>query len=124
MQAQQFPTAAIVIANPAAVEDAFAALQRVAAGMDGAAVDSSRIAVAGDSAGGNLSAVVAQMARDAGGPTIAFQALVYPAAGYLLDAAAQLWFHGHYLNDATDRDDWRASPHAPQIIQTYRRCWW
>lgn len=108
---------------PAAVEDAFAAVQWLAAGPGGLAIDNTRIAVSGDSAGGNLSAVVTLLARDQG-PALAHQALIYPAThfrrntashtefaeGYLLTAAAQDWFRDHYLNDAADRDDWRASP--------------
>jgi acetyl esterase len=64
---------------PAAVDDVWAATQWVAAHGDELGADTSRLAVAGDSAGGNLAAVVAQLARDAGGPPIAFQLLWYPA---------------------------------------------
>ncbi|AGB23159.1 esterase/lipase [Mycobacterium sp. JS623] len=64
---------------PAAVEDACAATQWVAAHASELGVDPERIAVAGDSAGGNLSAVVTLLARDAGGPPIRFQLLWYPA---------------------------------------------
>jgi acetyl esterase len=79
--------------------------------------------VCGDSAGGNLSAVVAQMARDAGGPAIAFQALIYPAVdltaeggsmtenarGYFLEEESMTWFMNHYLSP-TDRSQPMASP--------------
>ncbi|HEX2285106.1 MAG TPA: alpha/beta hydrolase [Mycobacterium sp.] len=64
---------------PAAVDDVWAATQWVAANAGELGVDSERMAVAGDSAGGNLAAVVAQLARDAGGPSIRFQLLWYPA---------------------------------------------
>ncbi|MFG1933604.1 alpha/beta hydrolase [Mycobacterium sp. NPDC048908] len=64
---------------PAAVEDAWAATQWVAANADELGVDSDRMAVAGDSAGGNLAAVMAMLARDASGPPIRFQLLWYPA---------------------------------------------
>ena len=64
---------------PAAVEDAWAATQWVAAHAGELGADPDRLAVAGDSAGGNLAAVVAQLARDAGGPPIRFQLLWYPA---------------------------------------------
>jgi acetyl esterase/lipase len=64
---------------PAAVDDVWAATQWVAEHGDELGVDVERLAVAGDSAGGNLAAVVAQMARDGGGPPIAFQLLWYPA---------------------------------------------
>lgn len=67
---------------PAAVEDAMAATEWVAAHAAELGVDPARLAVAGDSAGGNLAAVVAQLARDAGGPSIAFQLLWYPATCY------------------------------------------
>jgi acetyl esterase len=89
-----------------------------------------RIAVGGDSAGGNLAAVVALMARDRGGPRIAFQLLVYPvtdasfdtasyrdnAEGYLLTRAAMVWFWNHYLPSPTDGLDPYASPlRAPDL---------
>ncbi|WP_235010002.1 alpha/beta hydrolase [Mycobacterium sp. 3519A] len=64
---------------PAAVEDSWAATQWVAANADQLGADPDRMAVAGDSAGGNLAAVVALLARDAGGPPIRFQLLWYPA---------------------------------------------
>src|SRR5262245_22474771 len=64
---------------PAAVEDTWAATQWVAAHAGELGADPDRLAVAGDSAGGNLAAVVAQLARDAGGPPIRFQLLWYPA---------------------------------------------
>jgi len=64
---------------PAAVEDAWAATQWVAAHGEDIGADSTRLAVAGDSAGGTLSAVIAQRARDHGGPAITFQLLWYPS---------------------------------------------
>lgn len=67
---------------PAAVHDALAAVEWVSAHADELGVDPARLAVAGDSAGGNLSAVVTQLARDAGGPPIAFQLLWYPATTF------------------------------------------
>jgi acetyl esterase len=109
---------------PAAVDDAYAALCWVAEGAGGRAIDPMRIAVCGDSAGGNLAAVVTLMARDKQGPALAFQGLIYPATnmhretqshidfaeGHLLTAKAQVWFQDHYLRGPEDRDDWRASP--------------
>jgi acetyl esterase/lipase len=65
---------------PAAVEDAWAATKWAAAHAGVLGADPDRLAVAGDSAGGNLAAVVAQLARDAGGPAIRFQLLWYPSA--------------------------------------------
>jgi acetyl esterase len=99
---------------PAAVEDAYAATlwaSRNAAGLGGA---QHRLAVAGDSAGGNLAAVVALGARDRGGPPIAFQLLVYPvldaaadtaswreyADGFYLTADGMRWYWDHYLGGA------------------------
>lgn len=67
---------------PAAVDDALAATEWVAAHAGELGVDPARLAVAGDSAGGNLAAVVAQLAREAGGPAICFQLLWYPATSY------------------------------------------
>lgn len=64
---------------PAAVDDVWAATRWVAEHVDELGADPNRLAVAGDSAGGNLAAVVAQLARDAGGPSVAFQLLWYPA---------------------------------------------
>ena len=102
---------------PAAAEDCFAATQWCAAHAGELSADAARLAIGGDSAGGNLTAVVAQMARDRGGPRLVFQLLVYPvtdsacdtpsyrdnAEGYLLTAADMHWFWGHYLGDARER---------------------
>ena len=110
---------------PAAVEDCWAALTWLAAEGARHGVDPTRLAVGGDSAGGNLAAVVALMARDAGGPRLGLQSLVYPVADYamtgasygryaegygVLTAAAMRWFREHYLRRADDAADWRASP--------------
>jgi acetyl esterase/lipase len=98
---------------PAAVEDAWAATQWLAAHAAELGADPDRLAVAGDSAGGNLSAVVAQLARDAGGPPIRFQLLWYPAATWdtslpsfkenadapLLDVASVRGFSRWYVGD-------------------------
>jgi len=108
---------------PAAVEDCLAATRWVAGQAANLGIDAARIAVGGDSAGGNLAAVAAITLRDAGGPPLVFQALVYPATdqrmdseshskfgeGYLLTRANMLWFRGNYLLPG-DYDDWRASP--------------
>jgi len=109
---------------PAAVEDACDALAWVAENADALGVDAARLAVGGDSAGGNLAAVAALAARDAGRPKLAAQLLVYPATdqhggfpshernaeGYLLTRQAIEYFRGHYLPDARLWGDWRASP--------------
>lgn len=108
---------------PAAVEDCVAATRWVAEQAAALGVDAARIAVGGDSAGGNLATVVAITLRDAGGPPLVFQALAYPAtdqrmdsashtrfgAGYLLTRDNMLWFRDNYLAPG-DYDDWRASP--------------
>ena len=109
---------------PAAVDDAMAATRWVHAQAQALKVDASRLAVGGDSAGGNLAAVVALAARDAGDLPIAFQLLIYPATdqrrgapshaangqGYLLTKETMDYFHDHYLPDAHQDLDWRASP--------------
>jgi acetyl esterase/lipase len=109
---------------PAAVEDCVAATRWAAAEAAKLKIDPRRIAVGGDSAGGNLAAVVALTARDAGGPALAFQLLVYPATdqrygfpsverngeGYLLTKQSMVYFRGHYLPRRKDWEDWRASP--------------
>ena len=110
---------------PAAADDCYAATRWVAANGAELGIDPQRIAVAGDSAGGNLAAVVAQMARDRGGPQIAFQLLLCPvtdygfdtasyrenADGYLLTKNAMVWFWHHYLAEpAAQGRDPRASP--------------
>jgi len=81
--------------------------------------------VHGDSAGANLAAVVALMARDAGTPNLRLQSLVYPVADYgltgdsyekfaegygLLTRQAMVWFRNHYLRSPREAEDWRASP--------------
>jgi acetyl esterase len=107
---------------PAAVDDCFAATRYVAGNAD--KLNISSIAVGGDSAGGNLAATVALLARDAGGPPIAFQLLIYPATdqragspsqernaqGYLLTRDAIHYFRRAYLPNENDWADWRASP--------------
>ena len=109
---------------PAAVEDAVAATRWVAAHADALGLDPRRLAVGGDSAGGNLATVVALVFRDARGPRLAMQVLLYPATDMACDAASQLrfaeghlltrdailWFRGNYLRGPEDESDWRASP--------------
>ncbi|NUZ05991.1 alpha/beta hydrolase [Piscinibacter koreensis] len=109
---------------PAAVDDCIAATRWVASHAAALGVDAARLAVGGDSAGGNLAAVVAIAARDGGGPAIAYQLLIYPATdarrghpshttngeGYLLTRDTMQYFHDHYIDDAAHDLDWRASP--------------
>lgn len=111
---------------PAGVEDSLAAVRWVADNAASLGGDASRLAVGGDSAGGNLAAVVAQQLRDSG-PAIGFQLLVYPATdlhmghpsidengeGYFLTKETMLWFRDHYLGaDESLRDDPKVSPMA------------
>ncbi|MBI3375878.1 MAG: alpha/beta hydrolase [Betaproteobacteria bacterium] len=109
---------------PAAVDDSIAATRHIAQRAADYGIAAARIAVGGDSAGGNLATVVALAARDAGGPRLVYQLLIYPGtdqrmlhashnangAGYLLTRELIEYFRGHYLPDAKQYDDWRASP--------------
>ena len=109
---------------PAAVEDCFYATEFVHKNADTLKIDPNRIVVGGDSAGGNLAAVVALMVRDESGPPLCGQLLIYPATdqrcafpshernaeGYLLTRDAIRFFRAGYLPNSADRTDWRASP--------------
>jgi acetyl esterase len=111
---------------PAAVEDCFAATAWVAGNAAALGVDAGRLAVGGDSAGGNLAAVVSLLARDHGAPRIGYQVLIYPATdaamrhdsiarfaeGYVLTRATMRWFYEQYLRTPDDAADWQASPLA------------
>jgi acetyl esterase len=109
---------------PAAAEDCYAATRWAAEHAAELGGDPARIAVGGDSAGGNLAAVVCLMARDRGGPRLTYQLLIYPvtnydfstpsyqdnAEGYLLTKNAMVWFWEHYLRDPSDGQNPYASP--------------
>lgn len=109
---------------PTAVEDADFALRWLFAQAKSIAIDPRRVAIGGDSAGGNLAAVACLLARDRGGPQPCFQLLVYPATdqrglrpshtlyadGYLLTQASIRRFQNCYFHSAAERTDWRASP--------------
>jgi acetyl esterase len=108
---------------PAGLEDAYAATQWVAANASNIGIDPARIVVAGDSAGGNLAAVVCQQAK-AAGPKIALQVLFCPvvdigaetgsrmdfAEGYFLERDLMMWAGAHYLPAGVDINDPRLSP--------------
>ncbi len=110
---------------PAAVEDSYAAAVWVAANAERLGIDAQRIAVGGDSAGGNLATVIAMRCRDAGGPALAAQVLIYPVTdsstyetgshrecreGYFLTRASMDWFSGHYLASADQKRHPEVSP--------------
>lgn len=110
---------------PAAHDDCYAATVWAAAHAAELGADAGKLAVGGDSAGGNLAAVVSLRARDEGGPPIRFQLLVYPvtdrnfetasyrdnADGYLLTRDGMIWFWDHYLGPDGDG----AHPHASPL---------
>ena len=105
---------------PAAFDDAYAATVWVSENASLISVDSSRLAVGGDSAGGTLAAAVALAARDRAAPRIAYQVLAYPitdhyssspqsyeeyAEGYSLGREGMIWFWNHYLQSGANLDD-------------------
>ena len=108
---------------PAAVDDSAAATKWIIAEAAALGIDPARVAVGGDSAGGNLSAVLAIMARDGDLPPLVYQLLVYPATDMamvtrssqtinegILTTKTMKWFTDHYLRGPKDVSDWRASP--------------
>ncbi len=125
---------------PASLDDCLTALDWVASSAAEFDGDVSRVAIGGDSAGGNLAAAACQVARDKGGPPILFQLLIYPAVdftadmtsprgnalGFGLSDPAIAWMRDCYLNDPFDTTDPRASPAMakqlgglpPALIQT------
>jgi acetyl esterase len=117
---------------PAAAEDAIAATRWVADNAGRLGIDAGKLAVGGDSAGGNLATVVALDARDNAGPRLLFQLLIYPSTDMRmgwpslerhaqqlpLTRAGMSWFIAHYLRGEADKVDWRASPlTAPSLAR-------
>ena len=116
---------------PAAAEDAYTATLWAAGNATDLGVDATRIAVGGDSAGGNLTAAVALMARDRHAPELVFQLMVYPVTdivamdtpshrdngeGYFLTTAAMEWYRRQYLTDLSEASHPYASPlHADDL---------
>lgn len=109
---------------PAGLEDGLATLRFMAENAAGLGIDKARIGVAGDSAGGNLAAVLALLARDGLAPPVAAQILIYPNTdarqmadsyrrfgdGFGLTASTMAWFRDHYVRTPDDMLDWRVSP--------------
>ncbi len=109
---------------PAGVDDCVTALRELDARAEALGIDRGQIAVGGDSAGGNLAAVLALLARDGAAPPVAAQLLIYPntdqaqdggsfhqfAEGFGLSAKEMAWFRKHYLPTIEARKDWRAAP--------------
>lgn len=109
---------------PSAVDDCFTATQWIANNVDSLGGDAERIAIGGDSAGGNLAAVVCIKAREAGAPKLIHQLLIYPGTdmscsfpshktfgqGYRLTNELIDWFYQHYFEPDSDIDNWLASP--------------
>jgi acetyl esterase len=114
---------------PAAADDAVTATKWVAANASQLGIDATQLIVGGDSAGGNLAAVVALAARD-GGPKLAGQVLIYPATDFamshpshsepetsiLLTHSVIKWFCNHYLGSTADIAHWKASPARAQSL--------
>lgn len=125
---------------PVPAEDSYAAAKWVVENAPSIQADPSRVAVGGDSAGGNLAAAVALMARDRSGPSLCYQMLIYPvtnhsydtdsyrdnADGYLLTKDSMVWFWNHYLREEIDGTNPYASPSQaddlhglpPALVQT------
>ncbi len=109
---------------PGAFDDVVAGLKWVAANGASVGIDTNKLAIGGDSAGGNLAAAVSIWARDNGGPKLRLQVLAYPVTdfvartesyklfydGYGLNGPTMEWFFDHYVPDKATRADWRASP--------------
>lgn len=115
---------------PVAVDDAYAALRWVVANAGALGIDPGRVAVGGDSAGGNLATVMTLLARERGGPEIVHQVLIYPvtdhdldtasyrenATGYVLTREGMRWFWNHYLTRPEQAKEPHASPlRAPSL---------
>ncbi|MFV0245253.1 MAG: alpha/beta hydrolase [Qingshengfaniella sp.] len=123
---------------PAAVDDTIAALALIHRDAADLGIDNRRLAVGGDSAGGNLATIAAIMTRDAGlTPPLRAQVLIYPATdaggdyasrgengtGKLLEAATMDWFYDCYVPDAGQRSDWRVSPIRVDSLSDLPPCW-
>jgi len=116
---------------PAAVDDCESATRWVAANASALKIDPSRIAVGGDSAGGNLATVIARRLRDGGGPALALQILIYPVTdlrvtdtasmrefkvGHFLERSAMKWIQEQYLSAPSEAMNPDASPLLAQDL--------
>ena len=116
---------------PVAIEQAYAATKWVAENGKIINVNSSRLAVVGDSVGGNMAAAVTLLAKERGGPSIRFQVLFYPVTdanfdtasymtyqnGYFLTRDGMKWFWSNYLTDQTNVKDPTVSPLQASVEQ-------
>jgi acetyl esterase len=117
---------------PIPVEDCYQATNWIVENGTNQRIDPTRVAVGGDSAGGNLAAAVCLMARDRGRPSIAYQLLIYPitnhsfhtqsykdcATGYYLTTDDMKWFWNHYLRNQRDGENPYASPLAAKNLKS------
>ena len=118
---------------PAAVNDAISSVNWIATNSKSLPIDTKKIAVCGDSAGGNLAAVSTIAAKINSGPKISYQCLIYPAIhmggeytskdkydGYILSNELMDWFQQKYIKDKSiNYDDWRLSPICSSDLKTY-----
>ena len=109
---------------PIPIDESFIALKFISDNSEELNIDKSKIVVAGDSAGGNIAAVMSLMAREEKDLNVSYQLLIYPATdaskerasyeenakGFLLEKEGMRWFYKHYLANDKDRKDWRVSP--------------
>ena len=109
---------------PVPIDESFTALKFISDNSEDLNIDKSKIIVAGDSAGGNIAAVMSLMAREEKDLNVIYQLLIYPATdaskerasyeenakGFLLEREGMRWFYKHYLANDKDRKDWRVSP--------------
>ncbi|MGN6630058.1 MAG: alpha/beta hydrolase [Candidatus Nitrosocosmicus sp.] len=118
---------------PTSIEEAYTATKWIAENGQTLNLDSSRLAVAGDSVGGNMATVVALLAKDRGGPSIIFQLLFYPVTdanfdtdsyllyqeGYFLTRESMKWFWNNYLSDDTNKKEPMVSPLHASLEQLH-----
>lgn len=124
---------------PAGIEDAYTGLQWVYDNAEQIGVDRNRIAVCGDSSGGNFAAVMCQLARDRNGVPIQKQVLIYPntdfvmagwesvqtvGSGYYCTKDALLWYWNHYVGDSYDLEIPTSARCGPSLSKIFRMLMW